>query len=120
AAALRRVVSFERTAIFLPDADGSVLRLFILESSLPTSYFTVGMEMPPAESHVGLAFQQQRYLLCRDLGSERRYPMEESALRDGIRSYVIVPLIARGKSVGVLAVASTRPDRYSDPDGPFL
>src|SRR5437899_2045595 len=79
AAALRRVVSFERTAIFLPDADGSVLRLFILESSLPTSYFTVGMEMPPAESHVGLAFQQQRYLLCRDLGSERRYPMEERA-----------------------------------------
>src|SRR5262245_5840204 len=67
AAALRRVVPFERTAIFLPEAEGSVLRLFILESSLPTSYFTVGMEMPGDESHVGWAFRHQRYRLIRDL-----------------------------------------------------
>src|SRR5207249_9301765 len=41
ARALRRVVPFERTAIFLHDAEKDVLKLFILESSLPSSYFTV-------------------------------------------------------------------------------
>src|SRR5437667_139805 len=120
AGALRRIMPFDRTAIFLHDPDKDVLRLFILESSLPTSYFAVGMEMPQEESHVGWAFQQQRYLVCRDLGSERRYPMEERAFQDGVRSYVMVPLVARGRSVGVLAVASTTPGQYSDADAAFL
>jgi formate hydrogenlyase transcriptional activator len=120
AGALRRIMPFDRTAIFLHDASTDVLRLFILESSLPTSYFTVGMEMPQEESHVGWAFQQQRSRVCRDLGSERRYPMEERAFQDGVRSYVIVPLVARGRSVGVLAVASTIPGQYSEADAAFL
>jgi formate hydrogenlyase transcriptional activator len=120
ARALRRAVAFDRTAIFLPDRDKDVLRLFILESSLPTSYFTVGMEMLPGESHVGWTFQHQQYRLCRDLSQERRYGMEERAFQDGVRSYVLVPLVAQGRSVGVLAVASTSPDQYSEADAAFL
>ena len=120
AGALRRAVAVDRTAIFLPDRDRDVLRLFILESSLPTSYFTVGMEMAPGESHVGWTFQHQQYRLCRDLSRERRWAMEERAYQDGVRSYVLVPLIARGVSVGVLAVASTSPDQYSEADAAFL
>ena len=72
ASALRRIMPFDRTAIFLHDANKEVLRLFILESSLPTSYFTIGMEMPKEESHVGLVFREQRYRISRDLSAERR------------------------------------------------
>src|SRR5262245_58908613 len=75
ASALRRIMPFDRTAIFLHDANKGVLRLFILESSLPTSYFTVGMEMPEEESHVGLVFREQRYRVCGGVGSGRRCPM---------------------------------------------
>jgi len=46
AGALRRIMAFDRTAIFLHDAEKDVLRLFILESSLPTSYFTVAWRCP--------------------------------------------------------------------------
>ena len=59
ARALRQVVPFERTTMFLHDAEKDVLKLFILESSLPSSYFTVGLEMDPWDSHVGLVFQRQ-------------------------------------------------------------
>ena len=120
AGALRRIVPFDRTAIFLHDADKDVLRLFILESSLATSYFTVGMEMPQEESHVGWAFAQQRYRVCRDLSSERDIRWKSEPYQDGVRSYVIVPLVARGRTIGVLAVASTIPGQYSDADAVFL
>ena len=46
--------------------------------------------------------------------------MEERAFQDGVRSYVIVPLVARGRSIGVLAVASTIPGQYSDADAVLL
>jgi formate hydrogenlyase transcriptional activator len=120
AGALRRVVPFERTAIFLHDPEKDVLKLFILQSSLPTSYFTVGLELPRGESHVGWVFQNQRALRRSDLATEREYPAEDLAHRDGIRSYVMVPLIARGTSIGALAVASTQPHQYSEADARFL
>src|SRR5439155_1189065 len=65
-------------------------------------------------------FEHQQYRLCRDLSHERRYAMEERAFQDGVRSYVLVPLVAQGRSVGVLAVASTSPDQYSEADAAFL
>ncbi len=120
ATALRRVLPFERTAIFLHDPDRDMLKLFILESSLPSSYFTVGLELTPGESHVGMVFQSQQPLLRRDLHKERQYPAEDLAYGDGVRSYVIVPLIARGTSIGTLAVASTTPDQYDEADTAFL
>src|SRR5262245_18049021 len=85
AQALRHVVPFERTAIFLHDAQRDVLRLFVLEASIASTYFTVGLEMASTESHVGWVFQHRRPLLRRDLQKERQYPMEDRALADGVR-----------------------------------
>jgi formate hydrogenlyase transcriptional activator len=120
AQALRRVLPIGRSAIFLHDPEKDVLRLFMLESSLPSQYFHVGLEMPPGDSHVGWVFQHQKPLLRRDLERERQYSLEDRALADGVRSYVIVPLIARTKTVGTLAVASTTPNQYDETDAAFL
>jgi formate hydrogenlyase transcriptional activator len=120
AAALRRVVPFDRTAIFLHDPRRDVLRLFVLESSLPTSYFTVGLEISSSESHVGLVFQHQRPFVREDLAREAEYPAEAQALADGVRSFAIVPLIVRARCIGTLAVASTRVGLYAEADVAFL
>ena len=105
---------------FLHDPARDVLRLFVLESSLPSRYFVVGFEMDVDESHVGRVFRTQRPFLRRDLTTESEYPPEEHALADGVRSYVIVPLIVRGRSIGVLAVASTAAGRYGEPEAVLL
>jgi len=120
AQALRRVVPFDRTAIFLHDPGRDVLRLFVLQSSLPTTYFQVGLELPSVDSHVGRVFREQKLLRRRDLETERQYPAEQRAYADGVRSYVIVPLVVRGRSIGTLAVASGTPDQYSEADAAFF
>jgi len=120
AEALRRVLPFDRTAIFLHDQERNVLRLFVLESSLTSNYFVVGLEMPVGDSHVGRVFQRQELLLCCDLATERHYPADEQAYADGVRSYVIVPLVVHGRSIGVLAVASVNPRQYSETDATFF
>jgi transcriptional regulator with GAF, ATPase, and Fis domain len=118
--ALRRVIRFERTALFLHDPSRDVLTLSILESSLPTTYFAVGLEMRPGESHVGWVFKEQKAMLRRDLEVERVYPADDWAHADGVRSYIIVPMVVRGRSVGTLAVASTVPDQYTEADAALL
>ena len=111
---------FDRTAIFLHDPGADVLRLFVLESTLPSAYFAVGLEMAPLDSHVGWVFQHREPLVRRDLAAERRYPVEDRAFRDGVRSYAIVPLVVRGRSIGTLALGSVSPDTYGDAEVALL
>jgi len=118
--ALRRVIPIDRTAIFLHDSGKDVLRLSMLEASLPSNYFLLGLEMPVGNSHVGWVFRNQQLLLRRDLERERQFPMEDQAFADGVRSYVIVPLVIRGRCIGTLAVASTQANQYSEADAAFL
>jgi formate hydrogenlyase transcriptional activator len=120
ARAIGRVIPFDRTAMFLHDPKRDVLRLFLLESSLSSTYFSVGFEVPASESHVGWVFQNRQPLLRHDLAREREYQAEEQAYADGVRSFVIVPMTVRARAVGTLAVASTAPARYDDADVAFL
>src|SRR6266478_3172601 len=120
AQALRRVVPFDRMALFLHDPQRDVLRLFTLESSLPVGQYVVGLEWAPQDSHAGWCFQHQRYLLREDLAKERHYSTEDFLLADGVRSLVVVPLIARGVSIGTLNLNSATPNRYAESDALFL
>ena len=120
AQALARVVPFDRTAIFLHEPKRDVLRLFVLQSTLPSRYFVVGLEIDASESHVGWVFRHQRPLLRGDVARERSFPAEDQALADGVRSFAIVPLVARGRAIGTLAVASTTPYQYAEADVAFL
>ena len=117
---LKNIVPFDRTAIFLHDATRDVLRMFVREASLPSQYFAVGFEVPVDNSHVGWAFRHRQTLVRHDLAREREFPAEDLAIRDGVRSYVIVPLTARGTAVGVFAVASTRVNAYAAADVAFV
>ena len=118
--ALRHLVPFDRIAIFLHDPQKNVLRLFILESALAVTRYAVGLEWVPEESHAGWAFRHQHPLLRRDVEKERSYPTEDLLLADGVRSYVVVPLIVRGVSIGTLNLNSATPNQYSEADAFFL
>jgi formate hydrogenlyase transcriptional activator len=121
AQAVRHVVPFDRTSIFLHDPEKDVLRISILESSLAVSQnLSLGVEVSAHDSHAGWVFQNQRPLLRRDLAAGLMYPMEDRVLANGFRSYVLVPLIVRGRSIGILGVASTEPNRYDETDVDFL
>src|SRR5262249_10800327 len=83
------------------------------------AYF-VGLEINPGESPAGWAFLHQKPALRHNLEKERQYPVEDLLLAEGLRSTVVVPLIAKGKSIGTLNVASGTANRYSDLDAEFL
>src|SRR5438034_3683720 len=63
AQALRGVVAFDRTAVFLHDPERDVLRLFVLESSLSTSY--------RSEEHTS-ELQSHSDLVCRLLLEKKK------------------------------------------------
>ena len=118
---LRPLVPFDRAAIFLHDPDKDMLRISILESSDAVGPgLAVGTEVSASDSHAGWVFQQRQPLVRQDLAEGLRFPIEERVLAAGFRSYVMLPLVSRGKALGTLGVASTKPNQYGDTDVSFL
>ena len=113
AAALGRVLPYDRTGIFLHDPARDVLTLYMLEAPTPSAYFAVGFEMPAGESHVGWVFRNARPMVRRDLPAQAEFELERSAVAEGIRSgRSSCPFLLRGRAIGTLAVASNTPAQY--------
>lgn len=121
AQALKKVFSLDAAAICLRDAEKNIFRFFALETPALSNYvFEVGKEFDQKDSHVGWVLEKRRPLLRRDLKEERQFVLEQSLLAQGVRSYIVVPLVSRGTVYGTLNVASKTPNAYSDEDALFL
>ena len=118
--ALRPVIQFDRSTIFLFDEQKKVLRLVSAESGVPTDAFVPGMELGLDSSHAGWTFIHQRPFYNPDLETQRTYRGEETLYREGFRSLIVLPLIVRGKSIGTLNLGSLHPMRYGEAEAELL
>ncbi len=119
--ALRGVLPFDLASLVLHDPKRDVLQVYALAGFAPPDpAWRVGSEFPRRDSHLAPIFDHKRPLVRRDLASEPRIGAEEALFREGIRSYVAVPLVAKGEPLGTLNVGSGEPDRYSEADAAFL
>jgi len=118
--ALRQVVTFDRSTIFLFDDQQKVLRLVSTDSGVPTDAFVPGMELELDRSRSGWVFVHQRPYYNPDLAQERTYPGEETLFREGFRSVIVVPLIVRGTSIGTLSLASLQSTQYGEAEAELL
>jgi len=120
AEALRRVIPFDRAALTLYLPDRNVFRIAAIEGGSVSEYLKTGAEFGAQESSMGWVFHNQRPILRRDLRQEQQYSNERLLAREGMRSHCLVPLIARGKSIGTLNVASGTQNQYSEAAAEFL
>jgi Serine phosphatase RsbU, regulator of sigma subunit len=72
--------------------------------------------VPLGEGITGLAAQTRQPILVNDVRSDPRY----LNAMDAVRSELAVPMIARGKLVGVIDVQSTQQNAYSEQDRALL
>jgi formate hydrogenlyase transcriptional activator len=118
--AIQHVLPIYRAAINLYQPETDTLRMLALSTSWNSDFFRVGAQIDRKDTHSGLALEQQRPLLCRDIETVLEYPCERQLSNEGVRSYCIAPLILGGKSIGTLNIGSDIKERYSEDDAQFL
>ncbi len=119
--AVRRIVPFDRLA--LSQYDPKQKRLLIVTYGGPyqrDDYTPVGRELKLDDSPAGLAFTSLKYVLRRDLETERTTSSEERAYNHGFRSLCALPLVVRGRSIGAITMGSLNRAQYSEADAEFL
>jgi sigma-B regulation protein RsbU (phosphoserine phosphatase) len=110
ASVVKEVIPYDLFAILLYSEKAQGLR--IRYSIGHREEVVRNLVIPVGEGVVGAAAESREPVLVDDVRYDPRYL---SAL-DAVRSELAVPLIARGKLVGVLDVQSTRVHAYSDQD----
>lgn len=107
----------------LLSADGVVLMIVderkrLLKTAMARGNVAAGIvthDFQPKEDLPGYVFASGEPITLRDLTTEMEGVAGEAA-RAGLRSMVLVPLLARGRSVGVLGVTARAARAFSDED----
>ena len=119
AEALRKAVPFDRAVLY--DAENDVLRTFALEGpELPGHSHDLHRDISRQGTAAGWVLEHRQSRLRRNIEIEPRVPADEIMVAGGVRAYVCVPLMARGRAIGALLLQSFAPDRYAPEDVPLL
>jgi len=120
AALLHRLVTFDFICLTLPDPARGIVRLHVLESSLPTQ-IQPGLEIPMAENVRQLVWENQQPLVISHLDNDERFPIVSNLLRqDGVQSLCVLPLTTAQRRVGAMGLGSVEASAYDAADLEFL
>jgi formate hydrogenlyase transcriptional activator len=121
AAAVERMIPFDRAALVLHDRDRGVFRLLGVagpEHAPPT--IPLGTEWPLQGSRAGWVLDHALPLLTADLAEGPVFLENAPLLAQEIRCALTVPMIVKGRVIGTLNVGSRARGRYTDADVSLL
>ena len=112
-AIVKEVVTYDLFAICCTASGGGLAS--VIPSAIAKRWFAISSS-PLGEGITGLAASTQQPIMVGDVRSDPRYL---TAL-DVVRSELAVPMVARGKLVGVIDLQSTRLNAYREADRALL
>ena len=105
-ASVRRVMRCDAAAIMLPESDGKHLRVHALDFPDSRGSFTEKAAIPIEGTLPGQAFQSGKPTVLNRLDPTEIPPeMYAKAAGEGVNSLCHMPLVSRGRVLGILAVA---------------
>jgi formate hydrogenlyase transcriptional activator len=119
--AIRRLISFDRAAFLLHVPETKTLKLLSMDSDTESEFFRLGREYDLQETRVSAwVLEHQQTVVRGNLEEEQQSEGDRRLFAEGIRSYCVVPLVARGDSIGTFTVWSETKNRYSEADAELL
>jgi len=117
---LRRIVPLNGAVITLYNPKNDSFCYYAMESRPVLQFFQPGQEFSRKDTIASWVFDHQLPVMRHDLEIEQRTANDRRLVAIGTRSDCMVPLIVGGKSIGTLAVGSTKPNQYSEADAEIL
>lgn len=109
---IQKLVPYDRLAINLLEKDENYVRVYAEESRLPASTIPEGLSVRE-ETATGWVLDHKEPLICRDVLKDPCFPLTHKRYKNvGLRSYVILPLMVKGKALGALNLAALKPRCY--------
>lgn len=120
AEAIKEKLPFDITAITLYEPERDLLQLYALKAFSSLHRLALGLETPRAGSCIGWVFDNKKPLVVGDLSREGGFSTDKMLLEEGLRSYVITPLLIGEKAIGTFNIGIRVPKKFQEADVEFL
>jgi PAS domain S-box-containing protein len=111
---IKRLIPCEWVTIALMDEESRSFYITAAKVEKETS-ITKGIKIPFEDSPLTSVYKDKKILLRSDLLKEEKlYPIDKKLIEEGIRSYLIVPLIVKGEAIGTLNLGSCNVGGFSE------
>jgi len=118
---VRRVMQCDYAGLSLPDAENKQLRLYAVDFPEGKGFLQEDLIYSIEGSPSGTAFRTMKPLTLRSpFTGWLNYPIVQTAVREGLKSFCFLPLISRNRAIGTLVLARLRDDAFSQADISFL
>ncbi|MBI4750463.1 MAG: GAF domain-containing protein [Acidobacteria bacterium] len=107
----RTLVDFDLASLLLADERSGQLKLHS-QALHEHSWFTFGQWLSAGFALCGRALAKRQPLVIPNFQTEAFFPVRTDWIERGFASCTIIPLLARGKSLGVLMFLSQKPDVF--------
>jgi formate hydrogenlyase transcriptional activator len=119
-ASVRQVMRYDAAAIMLPEPDGAHLRVHALDFPESRGIFKEDILIPVVGTPPGETLRSGKPWVVNRLEPELHPEMYAKAAKEGMNSLCDVPLISRGRTLGVLAVAKREENAFDREETEFL
>jgi formate hydrogenlyase transcriptional activator len=120
AAKLNEIFFYDISTITVYDAGKNKLIMTAFGKIIGADNLAPGTELTIDGSHAGWVFKNKKPLIVNDLSKRKRFEFDKTLYTEGVRSYVVVPLIAMDTTIGTLHLGSMSPGRFKNVDKEFL
>jgi len=118
---VRRVMQSDYAGLSLPDAENNQLRLYAVDFPEGKGFLQEDLVYSIEGSPSGAAFRTMKPLTLQSpFTGWLNYPIVQSAVREGLKSFCFLPLISRNRAIGTLVLGRLRDDAFSQADIGFL
>ena len=117
---IRKILPNERVGATLHDPSDDKFRIHLLDTTVPPLYLPMNKEIPHRGSVTAWVIDHQQYHIRPDLARERPFFEDELYFKEGFRSVLNIPLVAKAKIFGTLNIVTKEPADYQDDEIEFL
>jgi len=114
AAEVKRLIPYDRMGVVVRDDSGKGLRMLQLAADQPITEAPGSLWSGGGATGIEWVLAHRSPHIEPDLAVARRFEEDETLLREGIRSSVRLPLIAKGEAIGALFLDSTKPHSFGE------
>ncbi len=111
---VRQLIPYDRMGVVVPDESGDGLKIVQLASDRGGPGERGSVWSSSEGTGIAWVISRQQPHVARDLAEKRLFAEDEMLLKEGIRSSIRLPLIARGKVVGAIFLDSAAPGCYGE------
>jgi PAS domain S-box-containing protein len=108
------VMRVKTGGILLPDSEAQTLSYRVYRG-FSREFARDIADLRRCDAIRGIAVQEKKPVYVDDISRDARF-VHSIAIREGVRAFASVPIMAKGKTLGAIDIASPRPQRFSPQD----